>query len=682
MRRFLIYLSNSHENILKAVIVIAAVTLIALLLPHKVRYKFDIQKGKVWQNEDLVSPFDFPIYKDADSLKSEKNRITTGVLPYFVVDTIVFGDLLETFYDQLEGVDLNEDTKARFQEAGEQILADIYSKGIISISETEPVGPGGRLSLVRGKTVFNRVLDDFFTPVSAKTYLNRQAAEMLADESDPFLALLTDAISPNVFYDRQLTEQVRLQASQDVLPTRGMVTKGELIIARGQLVNDEKFLLLESLKKASGLQEPDKRTTREIFIGQLLIIVVSLIVLLTFLALLRKDIYANNRKVLLIMTMIVLVVAAFTAALKIHELSLYVVPVCILPVVIRVFFDTRLALFTHVVTILILGSVAPNGYEFVFMQIIAGMVTIFSITNLRKRAHLFTAAGMIFLSYLVTFSALTIIQEGSILQMDYTQIMWLSGNVLLTLFSYPLIFIFEKVFGLTSDVSLMELTDSNAPLLRELSVKAPGTFQHSMQVANLAEAAAFSIGGNTLLVRVGALYHDIGKMEMPLYFIENQSTGVNPHDDLSFEESASIIISHVIKGIEIARKNKLPDLVIDFIRTHHGTSMVQYFYQSFLKNYPEQIVDEDDFRYPGPLPFSKETAVLMMADSVEAASRSLVKPDADAISNLVDRIIENQIEQQQFINSDITFRDISVIKKIFKKMLKSIYHVRVEYPKK
>jgi len=682
MRRILIYLSNSHENILKVLIVIAAVSLIALFLPHKVRYKFDIQKGKVWQNEDLVSPFDFPIYKDADSLKSEKNRVITAVLPYFVVDTIVFGDLLESFYDQLEASDLNDETKSRFQEAGEQILADIYGKGIISISETEPVGPAGMLSLVRGKTVFSRVVDDFFTAVSAKTYLDRQAAEMLADESELFLQLLSDAITPNVFYDRQLTEQVRLQTGNEVLSTRGMVTKGEVIIARGQLVNDEKYLLLESLKKASGLQEPDKQTTREIFLGQLMIIAISLTVLMTFLGLLRKDIYANNRKVLLIMTMIVLVVAAFTAAMRMHELSLYVVPVCILPVVIRVFFDTRLALFTHVITVLILGSVAPNGYEFVFMQIIAGMVTIFSITNLRKRAHLFAATGMIFLSYLVTYSALTIIQEGSIFQMDYTQILWLSGNVLLTLFSYPLIFVLEKVFGLTSDVSLMELTDSNAPLLRELSVKAPGTFQHSMQVANLAEAAAYSIGGNTLLVRVGALYHDIGKMEMPLYFIENQSTGVNPHDDLSFDESASIIISHVIKGIEVARKHKLPDLVIDFIRTHHGTSMVQYFYQSFLKNYPEQMVDEDDFRYPGPLPFSKETAVLMMADSVEAASRSLVKPDADAISNLVDRIIDNQIEQQQYINSDITFRDISAVKKIFKKMLKSIYHVRVEYPKK
>ncbi|MBL0071450.1 MAG: HDIG domain-containing protein [Bacteroidetes bacterium] len=416
-------------------------------------------------------------------------------------------------------------------------------------------------------------------------------------------------------------------------------------------------------------------------LNNLLIIAIGLTVLLLFLAVLRKDIFADNRKVMLIFVLMMLMIGAYTAIMKFSTLSTYVVPLCVLPIVIRVFFDTRLALFTHVITVLILGSVAPNGYEFVFMQTIAGMVTIFSVTHLRKRAQLFISAGMIFISYMICYLALSVIHEGSLNQVNVTNMTWLVGNVLLTLFAYPLIYIFEKLFGLTSDITLMELADTNSALLRELSIKAPGTFQHSMQVANLAEAAAFKIGGNTLLIRVGALYHDIGKMEMPMYFIENQSTGVNPHDELSFEESASIIISHVIRGIEKARKNKLPDLIIDFIRTHHGTSMVQYFYQSFLKNYPEQIVDEDDFRYPGPLPFSKETAVLMMADSVEASSRSLAKPDADSINNLVDSVIDRQIEQQQFVNCDITFKDISSIKKIFKKMLMSIYHVRVEYPK-
>jgi len=257
---------------------------------------------------------------------------------------------------------------------------------------------------------------------------------------------------------------------------------------------------------------------------------------------------------------------------------------------------------------------------------------------------------------------------------------WITGNALITLFSYPLIYITEKSFRLTSDVSLLEMSDLNSPLLRELSLKAPGTFQHSMQVANLAEAAIYKIGGNALLVRAGALYHDIGKMDMPLYFIENQSAQMNPHDDLAFEESAGIIISHVIRGIEKAKRNNLPDLLIDFIRTHHGTTMVQYFYQSYLKNFPEEIVEEEDFRYPGPLPFSRETAVLMMADSVEAASRSLKNHDADVINKLTDSIIENLIAQNQFVNCNITFRDISEIRKIFKKMLMSVYHVRVEYP--
>jgi putative nucleotidyltransferase with HDIG domain len=402
--------------------------------------------------------------------------------------------------------------------------------------------------------------------------------------------------------------------------------------------------------------------------------------LVIFLAFLRKDIFSDNRKITLLVSLVILNIGMFVTSLYFPEISQYVVPLCILPIIIRVFFDTRLALFTHVISILILGSVAYNGYEFMFMQTVAGMVTIFSVTNMRRRAQLFISSGFILLSYLVTFIGLELVHEGSFYEVNWINCIWLLGNVGLTLFAYPLIYLFEKMFDLVSDVSLMELSDTNTSLLRELSIKAPGTFQHSMQVANLAEAAIYKIGGNSLLVRVGALYHDIGKMENPLYFVENQSGGVNPHDDLQFEESASIIIGHVIKGIEKARKHKLPDIVIDFIRTHHGTTMVQYFYHSFLKNFPDKIDQEDKFRYPGPLPFSKETAVLMMADSVEAASRSLKEPDADSINELVDQIVSKQIDQEQFINSDITFRDITRVKKVFKKMLMSIHHVRVEYP--
>ncbi|HRH66517.1 MAG TPA: HDIG domain-containing protein, partial [Bacteroidia bacterium] len=274
----------------------------------------------------------------------------------------------------------------------------------------------------------------------------------------------------------------------------------------------------------------------------------------------------------------------------------------------------------------------------------------------------------------------TILHEANFRTIDWMNLKWFLGNYVITLFAFPLIFIFEKAFGFLSDVSLMELADSNSKVLRDLSLKAPGTFQHSLQVSNLAEAAIFKIGGNPLLIRAGAMYHDIGKMEMAIYFIENQNSRINPHDELSFEESARIIKSHVIRGVEIAKKNNIPDQIIDFIRTHHGTSLLQYFYHSYLKNFPEKVPDEELFRYPGPLPFSKETAVLMMADSVEAASRSLKHADPESINQLVDTIIEHQIEQGQFVNAPVTLRDISEIKKIFKKMLGSMYHARIEYP--
>jgi putative nucleotidyltransferase with HDIG domain len=330
--------------------------------------------------------------------------------------------------------------------------------------------------------------------------------------------------------------------------------------------------------------------------------------------------------------------------------------------------------------LLIIGFEAPSGFEFMFIQTIAGMVAIFSIFTMSRRSQFFITVFMIFLSYTISFVGISILHEANLRSIDWMNLKWFLGNSIITLFAFPLIFIFEKAFGFLSDVSLMELSDSNSPLMRELSMKAPGTFQHSLQVANLAEAAVQHIGGNPLLVRAGAMYHDIGKIDFPLYFIENQNTVTNPHDDLPFEESARIIKSHVIKGVERAKKFRIPEQIIDFIRTHHGTVRLQYFYQSFLKNYPEQVPDEEIFRYEGPLPFSRETAVLMISDSVEAASRSLKNVDTHSISELVDYIIDNQMAQKQFDNSPITMKDISELRKLFKKMLMSIYHVRIEYP--
>jgi hypothetical protein len=359
--------------------------------------------------------------------------------------------------------------------------------------------------------------------------------------------------------------------------------------------------------------------------------------------------------------------------------SLYYIPYCIVPIIIRILFDTRLAMNIHLLVVLLASFFLPNSFEFAFLQISAGMVAIYSIKNLVRREQFLISALLILLNYFVAYLGISLIKEGTVGAIEWIKFLPFVFSVLLSLLAYPLIYLFEKLFGITSDITLIELTNTNTSLLRELAFKAPGTFQHSLQVANLAESAIYKIGGNALLVRAGALYHDIGKIENPQFFIENQIKGVNPHDKLPYDDSAQIIIKHVLNGIEMARRNNLPEVIVDFIRTHHGNTRVDYFYQSFLKNFPEKIVDENTFRYPGPIPFTKETAVLMLADSVEAASRSLKEPDVENINALVERIIDSKLAQDQLNDSNITLKEIETIKLIFKTMLMGIYHVRVEY---
>lgn len=479
-------------------------------------------------------------------------------------------------------------------------------------------------------------------------------------------------------------DQVRLALKLEldkISLTHGLVQKGELVISTGQIISDSKFQILESLK--AEYERGNEHTNNKYYVlfGHIIIVVIMMMAISAFLILFRKDLFEHNPQLTFILLMILFTAIMVKIAMEIDTLSIYLVPVSILPLLVKVFYDSRLALFIHLSTVLILAFWMPNSLEFIFIQIVVGIVAIFSLVNVKKRSQLFITSGLVFITYCMVYFGITISLDGSYANIHPSIFGKFAINSLLLLSAYPLIYLAESVFGLVSDVSLMELSDTNHPLLRQLATKAPGTFQHSMQVANLAESAVYQIGGNPLLVRVGALYHDIGKAEMPLYFIENQITGVNPHDELSFEDSAQIIISHVIKGIEMAKKFKLPDPIIDFIRTHHGTSRVQYFYRSFIKNYPEEKIDEEKFHYPGPSPFTKEAAVLMIADSVEAASRSLQKYDYASISSLVNNIIDHQIEQEQFSNANITFKNIAVLRRLFIKELLSIYHVRVEYPK-
>jgi putative nucleotidyltransferase with HDIG domain len=458
-----------------------------------------------------------------------------------------------------------------------------------------------------------------------------------------------------------------------------MVQRGELIIAEGSTVNAETFQKIESLRKVYEEESKIGGNKNLVIFGQFLIVSLVVSLLFIFIYMFRKDIYKNNRLVFLILIVITTMLVTLSWAVYIGVPNLYYIPYCIVPIIIRILFDTRLALYIHLLMTLLAAFFVANSFEFVFLQMTTGMVAIYSVRSLTKREQFLTSSVLILATYLLGYIAIVLMREGQFVNINWSNISPFIFSVLLTLLAYPLIYAFERVFGIVSDVTLLELSNTNSPLLRDLSFKAPGTFQHTLQVANLAEAAIYKIGGNALLVRAGALYHDIGKIYNPQFFIENQTKGYNPHDGLSFEQSAQLIISHVTKGVDLAKKHNLPEVLIDFIRTHHGTTRVEYFYQSFLSTYPEQYVDEEAFHYPGPIPFSRETAVLMMADSVEAASRSLKEPNEESINNLVDKIIESKLSQKQLVHSNITLRDISDISEMFKDMLKSIYHVRIDY---
>jgi putative nucleotidyltransferase with HDIG domain len=643
------------------------------MLPHQVRYKFDYSISKPWTEKDLIAPFDFAIFKNKDSLQAEKKILLENATLFLDKDTSVKSLVMQRAWSKIDEKDAAKNTL--LQQEITLLTNEIYKTGVAdeSVRNIE----FGQARILEGIEMIPA--GNFIFENDAIEALKKIASEKHIDHANQAISILAPLIINDLSVNKNLTDRFKDQLLESVSETRGMVRKGDVVISRGEIVTPEKFQQLESLKT---ITEEYARPNKHVLFGQIILVVLCLTLLMIFLAQLRNDIFHSNRRLIIIFLMILFDVFIYTWSLKVEVISMYMIPLCIMPIVIRTFFDTRLALFSYVITILILGSAASNGFDFVFTQICAGMITIFSIKNMRNRSHVFWAVLFVYIGYFICYSSLEIIHAGNMIKVNWENSFWLLANVLLTLFAYPLIYFLERIFKVTSDISLIELADSNNPLLRELSIKAPGTFQHSLQVANLAESAMLTIGGNALLVRVGALYHDIGKMDMPLYFIENQVTQVNPHDELSFDESASIIISHVIKGIEKARKHNLPDLVIDFIRTHHGTSLVQYFYESFLKNYPDKMIDEDAFHYPGPKPFSRETAVLMMADSVEAASRSLKIHDSEHINKLVEDIIDNQIAQQQFSNCNITFRDITELKKLFKKMLGSIYHVRVEYPAK
>jgi len=672
--------ARNQSVIYKVFLFIASTILLIYLLPKGGQFKYNFQKGKPWQYENLYAPFSFSIKKSEDALKKEQEEIRENSVPYFDYDADAIENVFEDFHDGLDAkyIDsLYRTPKRTVEKLGNGILKEIYENGVSD--EVHPYNDDKLIYLKRGNEIEERNYSQLFKKESLNKKVREVVEKNKAEDIQPLLYnLLNEFIVPNVKLNGKLTKAAIEAELKAINPNRGVIEKGGRIIAKGEVVEGDKFQILESLKAEYQSQIWSKNNLLWLLVGYSLLVSLVFLMLFLFLKKYRPEIYKNNTKVTFIFFNIFLMVFLTTLIVKVHSDYVYVVPICVLPLILKAFFDARVGLFVHVLTVLLLGFIVPNSFEYMFLQFIAGIVTILTVSELYKRANLFISVGQITLVYIIGYFAFYVIQEGNIQTIPLENFGYFILCGLATLFAHPLIYFYEKIFGLISDVSLLELSDTNSKLLKELSNKAPGTFHHSLNVANLAEAAANEIGANSMLVRVGALYHDIGKMLNPTMFTENQMNSINSHNELDPKESARIIIDHVIKGIEIARKNNLPDRVIDFIRTHHGTTLVYYFYAK--EREIQGAANKDDFTYPGPIPFSKETAILMMADSVEAASKSLKEPSSTIIDGFVEKIINNQMAQGQFLNADITFKEIQLIKKVLKKKLNNIFHLRVEYP--
>jgi cyclic-di-AMP phosphodiesterase PgpH len=681
LKTFWNYLVAKQNILYKSILILSSSLLILYLFPIGGQFKYEFQKGRAWQYPSYYAPFDFSILKSEQEVKADQEAALSSLKPYLRSDIKIKELVFTRYQDEFSRFFSSINNPMVFDSVykfGESILKKIYENGVLPPNYIHQGNE--EILLIQDNVEIPLNVKELFKSDSLFESLSKWFEESNYDAYfESFNDFFFELITPNVALDLVFYQNTVDQTLQNISLSRGVVASGELIIAEGEMVDESHFETLSSLRKEFSMLENDDQSSIWVLIGYSILIFLTFSLLLLFLYKYRFSIYENNRKLTFIFFNIVFVVFVTTVLIGYNTALIFATPLCILPLIIKAFFDARLGLFAHVLTVLLIGFIVPNSFEFVFLQIVAGIVTIQSIDQLYRRANLFISVGQIVLVYLIAYIAFTIIQEGTFLKIDVLTIGLFLLNGLLMLFVQPLIYIYEKLFGLVSDVSLLELSDTNSKLLKELSDQAPGTFHHSLQVANLAEAAANEIGANTLLVRVGALYHDIGKLKQPKYFSENQIAPDSPHDSLTPKQSAKIIIDHVLDGILIAQKNKLPDRVIDFIRTHHGTSSVYYFYKKQLEFDPEGT-NIEDFQYPGPRPFSKETAILMMADAVEAASKSLKAPDIGQLDLFIEKIISGKMEEGQFNASNITLAEIETVKKVLLRKLINVYQLRIEYP--
>ena len=639
----------------------------------------------------LIAPYNFAIMKSDATINEERDSLLKSLTPYFIYLDSVDKQQIANLSSKIDEITLKENTEILYSRIVKNkvltIFEKIYNSGILeqAASNYPPLAGKSELLIVKKNLAEKVPTGQLYSLKTAYSEANAKLEQLRKSDPD-FNKIIEklhaeDYLAVNLSYDPDKTNGEEQKILDNLSTTYGVVQEGERIVSQGDVISPQTYLIIESLKSTYEKSRGDFSKYYLIIVGKMIFITMLLLTLFLFIYNIRRKLLRSKRDVTFTLLMMVLMIFFCRIIVLTNSISVYIVPFTALALIIRTFLDARLAIFVNTITALIVGFMVPNGYEFVLLSIPAGSIAVISQNNLQRRDQLILTSLIIFFVYAFTYVGISLIQEASFASIDWTIIKWFLINAALTLITYLVVFLIEKSFGFVSDVTLIELSYSNQKLLRKLAEEAPGTFQHSLQVANLAEGAILKIGGNPLLVRAGALYHDIGKLTDPQFFTENQALGFNPHDSLSFEESAKIIMEHVSRGVELAQKHKIPDQIIDFIKTHHGTTKTSYFFiESNNKNHDK--TDESLFTYPGPLPETRETAVVMLADSIEAASRSLDKKDSESLKKLIDTIFQEKIEAKQLDYAPLTFKDITSLKELFLEKLLNIYHVRIHYPLK
>ena len=675
--------NNTEENYwrnlaTKTVLVCITVAIIVWFLPRNEgrMYRYDV--GKPWMYGSVIAKFDFPIYKTDEAIKHEQDSLLKHFQPYYSLNPLIEKKQVERFlHDYEQGI--NGLPKEYVGIVARQ-MQEIYQMGIINTNEYNNIfkDSTSMIRFVSGKNAKSLKVSSFYSTIAA--YEHIFANEKLAAQRAILSRCnLNNYIEANIVYDKEKSDAEKNDLLSSIPLASGMVMSGQKIIDRGEIVNDYTCRVLNSFDKEMKRRSSTQDEIMTTFIGQILFVLILVMMFTSYLPPFRKDYFEKPRSLTMLYTMITLFPILVSMMMKHNFFSVYIIPFAMAAIFVRVFMDSRTAFITHVTMILICAAAVKYQYEFIIVQLASGLVAIYSLRELSKRSQIFITAILVTISSCIVYLALQLMQDNQVFNIDPSMYTYFIINGIFLLLSYPMMYLIEKMFGFISNVTLFELSNTNKGLLRNLSEIAPGTFQHSITVGNLAAEIANRIHANSLLVRTGALYHDIGKMTNPVFFTENQA-GVNPHDQLSDLESAQIIISHVTEGLKLAEKFNLPGIIKDFISTHHGTGLTKYFYINYCNEHPDEQVDKEMFQYPGPNPFTREQAILMMADTVEAASRSLNEYTEESISTLTNKLIDSQVADGFFRECPITFRDIALAKSVLIERLKSIYHTRISYP--